>query len=82
MEKTVLTPEELSKLQDIENKRGELVERFGVIEINIQDLKLQKELIIKELSELKTTELDFGVLLQQKYGEVNINLSTGEVIPR
>jgi hypothetical protein len=82
MEKTVLTPEELSKLQGIEDKRGELVERFGVIEINIQDLKLQKELIIKELSELKTTELDFGVLLQQKYGEVNINLSTGEVIPR
>ena len=82
MENKVLTPEELSKLQDIENKRGELVERFGVIEINIQDLKLQKELIIKELSELKTTELDFGVLLQQKYGEVNINLSTGEVIPR
>ncbi len=80
MEKTVLTPEELSKLQDIENKRGELVERFGVIEINIQDLKLQKELIIKELSELKTTELDFGVLLQQKYGDVNINLSTGEII--
>ena len=71
MENQVLTSEELSKLQG-----------FGVIEINIQDLKLQKELIIKELSELKTTELDFGVLLQQKYGEVNINLSTGEVIPR
>ena len=82
MEKTVLTPEELSKLQELDNKRGQLVEQFGIIEINIQDLKLQKELIIKELSELKTTELDFGVLLQQKYGEVNINLSTGEVIPR
>ena len=82
MENQVLTSEELLKLQSIEDKRGELVERFGIIEINIQDLKLQKELIIKELSELKTTELDFGVLLQQKYGEVNINLSTGEVIPR
>ena len=82
MENQILTPEELSKLQSIEDKRGELVERFGIIEINIQDHKLQKELIIKELSELKTTELDFGVLLQQKYGEVNINLSTGEVIPR
>jgi hypothetical protein len=82
MENKVLSPEELSKLQSIENKRGELVERFGIIEINIQDLKLQKELIIKELSELKTTELDFGVLLQQKYGEVNVNLSTGEIISR
>ena len=77
MENQILTPEELSKLQSIEDKRGELVERFGIIEINIQDLKLQKELIIKELSELKTTELDFGVLLQQKYGEGTIDINTG-----
>jgi hypothetical protein len=82
MENQVLTPEELSKLQELNNKRGELAERFGIIEINIQDLKLQKELITKELSELKTTELDFGVLLQQKYGDVNVDLSTGKIIPQ
>ena len=56
MEKTVLTPEELSKLQGIEDKRGELVERFGIIEINIQDLKLQKELIIKDKEVFKKSK--------------------------
>jgi hypothetical protein len=80
MEKKVLTPEELSKLQELDNKRGQLVEQFGIIEINIQDLKLQKEQLIDELSKLKAAELDLGGLLQQKYGDGNIDLSTGEVI--
>ena len=82
MENKVLTPEELSKLQELNNKRGDLVERFGVIEINIQDLELQKEQLIEELSQIKKAELEIGALLQQKYGDVNINLSTGEVTPR
>ena len=82
MEKKVLTPEELSKLQELDNKRGQLVEQFGIIEINIQDLELQKEQLIDELSKLKAAELDLGGLLQQKYGDGNINLSTGEVISR
>ena len=50
MEKKVLTPEELSKLQELDNKRGQLVEQFGIIEINIQDLELQKEKLIEDLS--------------------------------
>ncbi len=43
MEKKVLTPEELSKLQELDNKRGQLVEQFGILEINIQDLELHNE---------------------------------------
>lgn len=82
MENKVLTPEELSKLQEINNKRGELVERFGILEINIQDLELQKEDLVEELSQIKRAEVEIGALLQQKYGDVNINLSTGEIIPR
>jgi len=82
MENKVLTPEELSKLQELDNKRGQLVEQFGIIEINIQDLELQKKQLIDELSKLKAAELDLGGLLQQKYGDGNINLSTGEVISR
>jgi stress response protein YsnF len=82
MENKVLTPEELSKIKEINDNRGELIERFGILEINIQDLKLQKEHLIKELSQIKKLELEIGGLLQEKYGDVNINLSTGEIIPR
>jgi len=82
MENKVLTPEELSKLQELNDKRGNLVERFGILEINIQDLELQKEQLIEELSQIKKAEVEIGALLQEKYGDVNINLSTGEIISR
>ena len=82
MENKVLTPEELSKLQELNDRRGDLIERFGILEINIQDLELQKEQLIEELSQIKRAEVEIGALLQEKYGDVNINLSTGEVIPR
>ncbi len=82
MENKVLTPEELSKLQELNDKRGDLVERFGILEINIQDLELQKEQLIEELSQIKNAEVEIGALLQEKYGDVNINLSTGEIISR
>jgi hypothetical protein len=82
MENKVLTPEELSKLQELNDKRGDLVERFGILEINIQDLELQKEQLIEELSQIKKAEVEIGALLQEKYGDVNINLSTGEIISR
>jgi stress response protein YsnF len=82
MENKVLTPEELSKLQELNDKRGDLVERFGILEINIQDLELQKEQLIEELSQIKRAEVEIGALLQEKYGDVNINLSTGEIISR
>jgi stress response protein YsnF len=82
MENKVLTPEELSKLQELNDRRGDLVERFGILEINIQDLELQKEQLIEELSQIKKAEVEIGALLQEKYGDVNINLSTGEIISR
>ena len=82
MENKVLTPEELSKLQELNDRRGDLVERFGILEINIQDLELQKEQLIEELSQIKKAEVEIGALLQEKYGDVNINLSTGEIVPR
>ena len=65
MENKVLTPEELSKLQELDNKRGQLVEQFGIIEINIQDLELQKEKLIDELSKLKAAELEKQILIFQ-----------------
>ena len=82
MENKVLSIEELSKLQELDIKRGELVERFGILEINIQDLELQKEQLVEELSQIKKAEVEICALLQEKYGDININLSTGEIIPR
>ena len=39
----VLTPEEIQSLKLIQDKRIQLVEQFGVLEMRLQDLEYQKE---------------------------------------
>lgn len=74
----VLTQEELQELKNTQSKRAELVERFGIIELTIQDLELQKDDLIKELSDLKQQEIEIGGKLQAKYGKGTINIERGE----
>ena len=82
MDKIVLTPEELSVLKELKNKRDMLSNSFGDLEIEYQTKEIQKKQLIDELSKLKISELDLGILLQEKYGDSNINITTGEIISR
>jgi stress response protein YsnF len=76
----VLTPEEIQSLKSIQEKRIQLVEQFGVLEIRLQDLELQKEQLKNELKQLRQEEIKVGETLQQKYGDGSINLEKGEFI--
>jgi len=74
----VLTQEEIQLLKLIQEKRFSLTGKFGAIELNIQELKLQKEKLHSELSQLIQEETQIGQSLQQKYGDGTINLEKGE----
>jgi stress response protein YsnF len=76
----VLTPEEIQSLKLIQDKRIQLVEQFGVLEMRLQDLELQKEQLKTELKQLRQEEIKIGETLQQKYGDGSINLEKGEFI--
>jgi hypothetical protein len=76
----VLTPEEIQSLKLIQDKRIQLVEQFGVLEMRLQDLELQKEQLKTELKQLRQEEIKVGEILQQKYGDGSINLEKGEFI--
>jgi len=78
MENKVLTQEELQKLNNLRDRRNQLVSDFGVIEIQIQELELQKDTLIKSLEDLKQQEYTLGNEIQNKYGRVQINLDNGE----
>jgi hypothetical protein len=80
MEKTVLTTEELQSLKGFQTTRSQIINDFGVIEFQIQELKSQKEMIIKVLSDLKIEENKVSQQLQEKYGEGTVNIDTGEFI--
>jgi hypothetical protein len=76
----VLTQEELQSVKEIQNKRMDLMEQFGVIELTIQELEIQKQQLKTELQTLKSKEFEVGSTLQDKYGEGTINIEKGEFI--
>jgi len=76
----VLTQEELQSIKEVQNKRRDLMEQFGVIELTIQELEIQKQELRTELQTLKLKEIEVGSILQNKYGEGTINVEKGEFI--
>lgn len=76
----VLTQEEIQLLRSFQDKRNQLVEQFGLIELRFQELESQKELLKGELKKLRQEEITIGENLQKKYGDGTINLERGEFI--
>jgi hypothetical protein len=80
METKVLTQEELQSLKAIQEKRIQLTEQFGIVEMRIQEIELQKEILKEELKKLQKEEIAIGESLQKTYGDGTINLEKGEFI--
>jgi hypothetical protein len=76
----VLTQEEITQLKAIQEKRFQLTEQFGIIELRIQEFNLQKEHLVDELKKLRQEEITVGENLQKKYGDGTINLEKGEFV--
>ena len=75
-----LTESEVLSVKEIQKLRAEIIEKYGLIEMSIQDLELQKQEVTEELKEIKTTELKLSKELQSKYGAGTINIDSGEFI--
>jgi hypothetical protein len=76
----VLTQEEIENLKSVREKRIQLTENFGVIELRMQEFNNQKEFLKEELKKLIQEETVLGKTLQQKYGDGSIDLEKGEFI--
>ena len=82
MEKKVLTQEELQEVKNLQVENSNLISQFGELEVIIQNLSLRKEELITKLKELKDKEVKIGQILQEKYGDGNIDIETGEFISK
>jgi stress response protein YsnF len=82
MEKKVLTQEELQEVKDLQIENSNLISQFGELEVVIQNLSLKKEELIIKLKELKDREVKIGQTLQDKYGDGNIDIETGEFVSK
>lgn len=78
MEKIFLTEEELTQLKELQTQEAEIITRLGELEYQLLVLNTQKdnykELIFKNRQEGEKVAQS----LQEKYGDGNINIETGE----
>ena len=75
------SPEELKKLQEMQNKITDLSFQFGRIQISKLNLEKQEEILKNMLVTLNKEVADMAKKLTDKYGKGNLDLETGEFIP-
>jgi predicted nucleic acid-binding Zn-ribbon protein len=80
METKVLTQEEITQLKAVQQERYSIVDKFGTIEIQFQELESTKQKLKLDYEKLKQKEEVLGKQLQEKYGDGTINLEKGEFI--
>lgn len=81
MEKKVLTEEELQTLKNYQQQENSLVFSFGQVEYQVASLELQKDNLIESKQKFEEERINFAKVLTEKYGDGNINLETGEIVP-
>ncbi len=73
MEQTILTQEELAKIQEMNNE-------FTKAKLALGDLEMQKQNILKSIEALRADFAKHEIELIDKYGQdAVINVQTGEV---
>ena len=81
MEKKVLTEAEVSSLKDLKRQYRDLTEATGVIEMQKLNLEIKKEQIKEKLKSLQQEEIKLAKELEEKYGNGEISLESGEFLP-
>jgi hypothetical protein len=82
MEQQFLTPEELTEIKSLNLQRNKLTELFGSLEFDLQLIKIEKLKVVEELKNVNEATDKMALNLQEKYGEGNVNVETGEFIKR
>lgn len=80
MEKVYLTKEEIDQITDLQNLENSLVTELGNIEYQLQILTSNKENVKERIMEMREQSNNLGVQLQEKYGDGEIDVVSGEFI--
>ena len=73
-----LSDNELPSLNKFQERNNTIIVQLGTIEVRIDALEEQKEELLENFRKLTVEQQEFGVKLQEKYGDGNINLEKGE----
>lgn len=73
-----ITEEELQTVADLKAETSQLVFSLGEIQYQKVGLELLESQVKEKVKEFKAKELEFLKALKEKYGNVSINIETGE----
>lgn len=73
-----LEEQELKQLQDLQKTTSKIISELGEISLNQMLLKYKKQEIEKLLNDTLDEEKTLKEYLISKYGNININIETGE----
>jgi hypothetical protein len=83
-----LTQEELQSIKDLQSKYNQSIFEIGaseaqliVFQENIEKLIEAKKGLVSDLKTIEQKEAELINSLQEKYGQGNINIETGEITP-
>jgi hypothetical protein len=83
-----LTAEELQQIKDMQAQYNKFVFELGSIEAQLQNIlsakanaETEKNNVLNDIKKLGEREKELVALLQEKYGNGNIDIETGEVTP-
>jgi len=80
MEKTFITEEDKKQILSTQEKENNFIIQLGQLELEIQNLELQKENILDQVALFNQEKKDLAKMLQDKYGEGTFDLESGEFI--
>ena len=80
MEKIFITEEDKKQILSVQEKENNFIIQLGQLEIEIQNLNIQKENILSQVTLFNQEKTDLGKMLQDKYGEGTFDLESGEFI--
>ena len=75
------TQEELDLIKNFQDDIQDITIRLGQLELKKLNIKKEEEILGLEYQQLINKEKELGDNLKEKYGNSQIDLKTGEVIP-
>lgn len=73
-----LTQDEIFQMKKFQEITQDLITKFGQIEFQLQLLNFQKNSLIEELNATRLNEAKFFDKIKDTYGDINLNINTGE----
>ena len=78
---TKVTAEELQQLQEVQKRSQLLVQELGTIALQRLNLDQREESAERFLQETQQLEAQLSKALEEKYGKVTVDTSTGDIAP-